>query len=85
MFGYSVQSSEMAEKGLSVNNGQSAVAQSAESGLEAPSTGTHSVLQDRMSFTPLDFNSDRVVQPFPRSPKLQRKTANAGQPSQVRV
>nr|XP_046236888.1 E3 ubiquitin-protein ligase TRIM62 [Scatophagus argus]XP_046236889.1 E3 ubiquitin-protein ligase TRIM62 [Scatophagus argus] len=72
----------MAEKEtLSVGNGQSTVAQLAHS--PAPlSGGTHSVLQDGLSFTPLDSNSDTVVQPFPRSPKLQRKIANAGQPSQ---
>lgn len=71
--------SEMAEKeASSVGNGQSA-----QGGLAAPSAGTHGVLQDGLSFTPLDSNRAGVVQPFPRSPKLQRKIANAGQPSQV--
>lgn len=75
----------MAEKeDLSVGNGQSTVAQSAQSAPALPSAGTHSVLQDRLSLTPLDSNSDRVVQPFPRSPKLQKKMANAGQLSQVK-
>lgn len=74
----------MAEKeALSVDNGQSAAA--AQGGLRSPSAGTHSVLQDGLSYTPLDSNSDRVVQPFPRSPKLQRKTVKAGQPSQVHM
>lgn len=79
-----VQFSEMAEKkALSVGNGQSTVAQSAQGGLVAPSAGMHGALQDGLSFTPLDSNTDGVVQPFPRSPKLQRKVADAGQPSQV--
>lgn len=74
----------MAEKEpLSVGNGQSTMAQSVQSCLAAPSAGAHSVLQDGLSFTPLDSNCDRVVQPFPRSPKLQRKRAEAGKPSQV--
>lgn len=69
----------MAEKeSLSVGDGQSVL-----SGLVAPSVGIHSVPQDGLSFTPLDSNSDGVVQPFPRSPKLQRKVAKAAQPSQV--
>ncbi|XP_073331367.1 E3 ubiquitin-protein ligase TRIM62 isoform X2 [Pagrus major] len=76
----------MAEKKtFSAGNGQSTVAQSAQSGLAASSAGTHSVLQDRLSFTPLDGNSDEVVQPFPRSPKLQRKVAHAARPSQEQL
>ncbi|XP_035531539.1 uncharacterized protein LOC118338350 isoform X2 [Morone saxatilis] len=76
----------MAEKeALSVGNGQPTAAQSAQSGLAAPSAGTHSALQDRLSFTPLDSTSNRVVQPFPRSPKLQRKIANAAKPSQEQL
>ncbi|XP_037613738.1 tripartite motif-containing protein 14 isoform X4 [Sebastes umbrosus] len=55
---------------------------SAQSGLAAPSAGSHSVLQDGLSFTPLDSKDDGAVQPFPRSPKLQRKIANAARPSQ---
>ncbi|XP_049424828.1 E3 ubiquitin-protein ligase TRIM62 isoform X2 [Epinephelus fuscoguttatus] len=80
------QSSEMAEKkASSVGNGQSTVAQSGQSSLPAPSAGTHSVLQDGLSFTPLDSNDARAVQPFPRSPKLQKKIAKAGQPSQEQL
>ncbi|XP_056225803.1 nuclear factor 7, ovary isoform X1 [Seriola aureovittata] len=76
----------MAEReSLSVGNGQSAVAQSVQSGVAPPSAGAHSVLQDGLSFTPLDFNCDRVVQPFPRSPKLQRKKAKDGKPSQEQL
>ncbi len=76
----------MAEKqAASAANGQSTVAQSAQGGLASPSAGTHSVLQDGLSLTPLDSSDDRVVQPFPRSPKLQRKTAKAGQLSQVNM
>lgn len=76
----------MAEKGpFSVGNGKSTMAQSVQSGLAAHSAGAHSVLQDGLSFTPLDSNSDRVVQPFPRSPKLQRKQAKAAKPSQVNM
>ncbi|XP_042368176.1 E3 ubiquitin-protein ligase TRIM62 [Plectropomus leopardus] len=73
----------MAEKkAFCAGNGESAVAQSGQSGLPARSAGSHSVLQDGLSFTPLDSNEDRTVQPFPRSPKLQKKIAKAGQPSQ---
>lgn len=76
----------MAEKeALSAGNGQSTAAQSAQGSLAAPSAGAHGVLQDGASFTPLDSGSDRVVQPFPRSPKLQKKTAKAGQLSQVNM
>lgn len=74
----------MAEKeALSVGNDQSREALSAQSGLAAPSAGAHGVLEDRLSFTTLDSNSERPVQPFPRSPKLQKKMAKAAQPSQV--
>ncbi|XP_037613736.1 E3 ubiquitin-protein ligase TRIM62 isoform X2 [Sebastes umbrosus] len=58
---------------------------SAQSGLAAPSAGSHSVLQDGLSFTPLDSKDDGAVQPFPRSPKLQRKIANAARPSQEQL
>lgn len=52
----------------------------------APSAGTHSALQDGLNYTPLDSNSDRVVQPFPISPKLQKKKAkDALKLSQVNV
>ncbi|KAM6894506.1 uncharacterized protein PEZ65_022171 [Lycodopsis pacificus] len=67
------------QEASSVGNGQSA-----HSGLAPPSAGSHSVLPDRLSFTPLDSNTDSV-QPFPRSPKLQRKIASAGQPSQEQL
>ena len=71
--------SEMAEqKAFSVGNGQSA-----QSGLGVSPAGAPGALQDGLSFALLDGNGDEVVQPFPRSPKLQRKVANAGQPSQV--
>lgn len=70
---------EMAEKeSLSV-----AEVLSEQSGHLAPSAGAVGVLHDGLSFTPLDSNGDKTVQPFPRSPKLQRKPAKAGQPSQV--
>eukprot|EP00064_Thunnus_orientalis_P015169 superscaffoldBa00002763_g15219 len=76
----------MAEKeALSVGNGQSKQAQSVQSGLPAPSAGAHGVIQEGLSFTPLDSSSDRVVQPFPRSPKLQKKIAKAAQPSQEQL
>nr|XP_043876179.1 tripartite motif-containing protein 14 [Solea senegalensis] len=52
---------------------QSTTAQSVQSALAAPPTGASSVLQGGLSLTPLDSSSDRVVQPFPRSPKLQRR------------
>ncbi|XP_026154868.1 tripartite motif-containing protein 14 [Mastacembelus armatus] len=79
------QTYEMAEKeSVSLGNEKSAVALSVQSGLMAPSAGAHSVL-DGLSFTPLDSNSNRDVQPFPRSPKLQRKLAKAGQPSQEQL
>ncbi|XP_070785807.1 nuclear factor 7, ovary [Enoplosus armatus] len=71
----------MAEKeALSVGNGQSA-----QSGLAAPPAGPHSVLQDGLSFTPLDSRADSVVQPFPRSPKFQRKAAKAEPLSQEQL
>lgn len=44
-------------------------AQPVQGGLAAPSAGTG------LSFTPLDSHSDGVVQPFPISPKLQRRKA----------
>lgn len=80
---FSVQSSEMAEKeDLHAANGQSKTAQSPRSSAPLlPSAGTRSALQERL--TMLDSNSDGVAQPFPRSPKLQRKTGNAEKPSQV--
>ncbi|XP_074479493.1 E3 ubiquitin-protein ligase TRIM62 [Sebastes fasciatus] len=71
----------MAEKEAS-SGGNS---RSAQSGLAAPSAGSHSVLQDGLSFTPLDYKDDGAVQPFPRSPKLQRKIANAARPSQEQL
>lgn len=57
----------------------------AQSGLAAPSAGSKGALQDGLGFTLLDSSSDRVVQPFPRSPKLQRKVANAGPPTQKQL
>ncbi|KAM9836826.1 uncharacterized protein ACBR49_019242 isoform 2-T2 [Aulostomus maculatus] len=77
----------MAEKApLSVQKGLKTVKQqSAHSGMEAPSASTQGELRDRLSFTPLDTNDDRVVQPFPRSPKLQGKLAKAGQHSQEQL
>ncbi|KAM9335462.1 E3 ubiquitin-protein ligase TRIM62 [Symphorus nematophorus] len=75
----------MAEKeALPAGNGQSTAAQPAQSGLVAPSVGSHTVLPDGLSFTPLDSKNDSV-QPFPRSPKLQRKIALAAQPSQEQL
>lgn len=80
------QYSDMAEgEPLSVGNGQSALVQSVQSDLMAPSAGIHGLLQDGSSYTPLDSNTDRTVQPFPRSPKLQRKAAADAQPSQVNM
>ncbi|XP_008286173.1 nuclear factor 7, ovary isoform X2 [Stegastes partitus] len=64
-------------------SGRSAAAQSVQNDLMAPSVGIDSLLQD--GFTSLDTSSDRVVQPFPRSPKLQRKVAKAAQPSQEQL
>uniref|UniRef100_UPI0037E895DD nuclear factor 7, ovary n=1 Tax=Semicossyphus pulcher TaxID=241346 RepID=UPI0037E895DD len=76
----------MAEKeASSVGKGESTVPQSARRALAAPSADTHRVLPDRLSFTPLDSNSDRSVQPFPRSPKLQRKIAIIAPPSQEQL
>lgn len=69
----------MAEKdSFSTGSGQSLLGGSA-----APPAGACGVRQDALSFTLLDSSSDRVVQPFPRSPKLQRKVDKAAQPSQV--
>jgi len=67
----------MAEQESSAAEGQSA-----RRGLAAPPAGSHGVLLDGLSFTPLDANG---VPPFPRSPKLQRKIAIAAQPSQVNM
>lgn len=78
---YSVQCSDMAEK--EATNGQATVGPSTQSVPALPSAGTHSSLQDMLNLTSLDSSSDEVVQPFPRSPSLQRKMANAAQPSQV--
>ncbi|XP_069015205.1 tripartite motif-containing protein 14 [Embiotoca jacksoni] len=76
----------MAEReSLSVGGGRSAAAKSVESDLAAPSAGIRSLLQDVSCLTPLDSNGDGVVQPFPRSPKLQRKAAKAEQPSQEQL
>ncbi|XP_041634673.1 nuclear factor 7, ovary [Cheilinus undulatus] len=76
----------MAEKeGLSADDGQSAGAPSEQSGLVATSADSHSVLQDGFSYTPLDSNSDRNIQPFPRSPKLKKKLANATPPTQEQL
>ncbi|XP_055358795.1 zinc-binding protein A33 isoform X2 [Betta splendens] len=70
----------MAEKSSqSVGDGQAAL-----SGLTLPSAGIHGVQQDGQSFA-LDFNSGGVAQPFPRSPKLQRKVAKAAQPSKEQL
>jgi len=67
------------KEALSVGDGQLA-----QSGLVAPPAGSHSALQEGRAFSPLDSSSDRV-QPFPRSPKLQKKIANFGQPSKVNL
>ncbi|XP_034073769.1 nuclear factor 7, ovary isoform X1 [Gymnodraco acuticeps] len=71
------------KEALSVGDGQLA-----QSGLAAPAAGSpagsHSALQEGRGFSPLDSSSDRV-QPFPRSPKLQKKIANFGQPSKVNL
>ncbi|XP_070710679.1 E3 ubiquitin-protein ligase TRIM62 [Pempheris klunzingeri] len=76
----------MAEKEtLSVGDGQATAAASAQASVVAPSPGTHGALQDGLHFTPLDSTSNRDVQPFPRSPKLQRKIASAAQPSQEQL
>jgi len=76
----------MAEKeSLLVGSVQPAAVQSLQSQLSPPSAGISNVLQEGVSFTPLDSNTNRVVQPFPRSPKLQRKTAKGAQPSQVYI
>lgn len=73
----------MAEKEtFSLGNGQSTGTQAAQSGAPAPSAGSRGGLADGLSFTQL---SDRTVQPFPRSPKLQRKAASAAQPSQEQL
>lgn len=53
--------------------------------LPSPSAGLISLLQDGLNFTPLDSNTEEVVQPFPRSPKLQRKSTKAAPLSQVKV
>lgn len=79
---FSVEMAETEES--SVPDGQSAVAQSARNAPALPSGGSHTSLQERLSLTALD-NSEGVVQPFPRSPKLQRKVDSAGQPSQVKT
>ncbi|XP_032366875.1 E3 ubiquitin-protein ligase TRIM62 [Etheostoma spectabile] len=76
----------MAEKEASpIGNGQSPAAESPQGGLTAPPAGSPGVLQDALSFTTLDSDAQRVVQPFPRSPKLQRKIAKAAQPSQEQL
>ncbi|KAK7910215.1 hypothetical protein WMY93_014899 [Mugilogobius chulae] len=54
------------------------------SGLAVPSAGGQSVLQGAMSLTPLDSTEDRV-QPFPRSPELQRKLAKAAVPTKEQL
>lgn len=48
-----------------------------------PPADSHSVLQERLSQASLDPDRDPAVQPFPRSPSLQRKMTQAAQPSQV--
>lgn len=70
----------MAEKHLSVNDEQQV-----QSKLSAPSAGLPGFLQDGAGFTPLDSSSDGSIQPFPRSPKLQRKVAKDAEPSQVNM
>lgn len=69
LLSFLVQASEMAEK-----DGQAPA---------APPSDSHSVLQERLSQASLDPNGDPVVQPFPRSPNLQRKMTRSRQPSQV--
>ncbi|XP_005949249.1 nuclear factor 7, ovary isoform X1 [Haplochromis burtoni] len=77
------QSSEMAEReSCSLGNGTSTAVYT---NLLAPSEGIHSLLQDGLSFTPLDASSDGTIQPFSRSPKLQRKAAKTAQPSQEQL
>ncbi|XP_028330591.1 E3 ubiquitin-protein ligase TRIM62 [Gouania willdenowi] len=73
----------MAEKDrLFQGNGGSAELQSDPGVL---STGMQSLLQDGLSFTPLDSTDQRVVQPFPRSPKLQRGVPKAAPPTQEQL
>ncbi|KAM3857761.1 E3 ubiquitin-protein ligase TRIM62 [Diretmus argenteus] len=70
---------------VSVGSEGSAPAQSGASGLGVASAGGQGGLQDGgLGFTPLDSSEDRV-QPFPRSPKLLRKLAQAGQLSQEQL
>ncbi|XP_029944272.1 E3 ubiquitin-protein ligase TRIM50 [Salarias fasciatus] len=54
-------------------------------GAAAPSAGIHSLLQDGLGLSPLDYHQSTPVQPFPRSPKLQRKAAKAAAPSQEQL
>ncbi|XP_071762046.1 putative E3 ubiquitin-protein ligase TRIML1 [Centroberyx gerrardi] len=77
----------MTEKQPSVDSRLSTRAPpSVQSGLGSPSAGNPSVLQDGgLSFTPLDSSTDGVVQPFPRSPKLLRKLAEARQLSEEQL
>ncbi|XP_076012689.1 E3 ubiquitin-protein ligase TRIM62 [Genypterus blacodes] len=71
----------MAEKDVAADGCQRSV----QRGLEAPSAGYQGVLQEAgLGFTPLDYKEE-VVQPFPRSPKLLRKLAKAGAPSQEQL
>ncbi|XP_056883295.1 nuclear factor 7, ovary [Takifugu flavidus] len=51
----------------------------------APPADSHSVLQERLSQASLGPNRDPAVQPFPRSPSLQRKMTQAAQPSQEQL
>ncbi|XP_034021238.1 nuclear factor 7, ovary [Thalassophryne amazonica] len=55
-----------------------------QSDLGVVSAGSQHGLQDGLSFTPLDSNEE-TVQPFPRSPKLQRHRVTAGRLSEEQL
>ncbi|XP_029382320.1 E3 ubiquitin-protein ligase TRIM62 isoform X2 [Echeneis naucrates] len=76
----------MAEReSQSVHYGRSTIAHSVQRGLEAPSADAPCTLQEGQSFTLLVSKSDAVVQPFARSPKLQKKKVKGGALSQEQL
>ncbi|XP_041842377.1 nuclear factor 7, ovary isoform X2 [Melanotaenia boesemani] len=75
----------MADRESSAGRVQPGAALSVQPELPAPSAGITALLHEGLSFIPLDSSSDRAVQPFPPSPKLQRRLARDVQPSKEQL
>lgn len=76
---------EMAAKEPALGDKTTVQSLCGQSNAVAPSSDSQIVLQDGLSFFPLDSNENRAIQPFPRSPKLLRKLNRVEKPSQEQL